>query len=100
MCRLRGDFWIELGKLGRRGRVRGDMFPCLSRIEPGVPIYHGLSQITPVEGTTDGSIIEGEEQKSMATLLKRTGITQFAPNFSKILFMVIEMELPREFPKS
>ena len=49
---------------------------------------------------TDGPIIEGEEeQKSKATLLKRTGITQFAQNFSDILFMVIEMELPREFPK-
>ena len=49
---------------------------------------------------TDGPIIEGEEeQKSKATLLKRTGITQFAPNFSDMLFMAIELEmaLPRGF---
>ena len=51
---------------------------------------------SPTLNTDEGE----EEQKLMATLLKRTGITQFAPNFSKILFMVIEMELPREFPKS
>ena len=57
--------------------------------------------VTTSNTSTDRPIIVGEEeQKSMLTLLKRTGITQFAPNFSKILFMVIEMELPREFPKS
>ena len=31
----------------------------------------------------------------MATLLKRTGITQFAPNFCDMLFMVIKMALAR-----
>ena len=33
----------------------------------------------------------------MATLLKRTRITPFAPNFSDMLFMVIEMASPRGF---
>ena len=48
---------------------------------------------------TDGPIIEGEEeQKSMATLIKGTVITRYAPNFSDMLFMVIEMASPRGFP--
>ena len=34
----------------------------------------------------------------MATLLKETVITRYAPNFSDILFMVIEMASPRGFP--
>ena len=42
-------------------------------------------------------IIEGEEQKLMATGLKRTGITGYALNFSDMLFMIIEMALPRGF---
>ena len=33
----------------------------------------------------------------MATLLKRTGITRYAPNFSDMLFMIIEMASPRGF---
>ena len=48
--------------------------------------------------STDGPIIEGEEeQKSMATLLKRTQITRYAPNFSDMQFMVIVMASPRGF---
>ena len=44
------------------------------------------------------TIIEGEEeQKLMATGLKRTGITGYALNFSDMLFMIIEMALPRGF---
>ena len=43
-------------------------------------------------------IIEGEEeQKLMATGLKRTGITGYALNFSDMLFMIIEMASPRGF---
>ena len=33
----------------------------------------------------------------MATLLKRTGITKYAPNFTDMLFMKIEMASPRGF---
>ena len=40
---------------------------------------------------TDGPKIEDEkEQKSMATLLRRTGITKYAPYFSDMLFMAID----------
>ena len=47
---------------------------------------------------TDWPIIEGEkDQKSMATLLKTTGISRYTPNFSDMLFMVIEMASPRGF---
>ena len=47
---------------------------------------------------TDGPIIEGEEeQKVMATLLKKTKITRYTPNFSDMLFMVIVMASPRGF---
>ena len=49
---------------------------------------------------TDGPIIKGEEeQKSMATLLKRTEITRFAPNFSNMPFMVIERGFPEKYAK-
>jgi len=51
-----------------------------------------------IEQYTDGSIIEGEEeQKLMAARLKRTGITRYAPNFSDMLFMIIEMASPKGF---
>ena len=47
---------------------------------------------------TDGPIIEGEEeQKSMATLLKRAQITRYAPDFSDMLFMLIVMASPRGY---
>ena len=47
---------------------------------------------------TDGPIIEGEEeQKSMATLLKRTKLSRYASNISDMLFMVIVMASPRGF---
>ena len=47
---------------------------------------------------SNGPIIEGEEdRKSMATSLKTTGISRFAPNISKMLFIVIEMASPRGF---
>lgn len=57
-----------------------------------------LKEDLAVINVTDGPIIEGEEEpKSMATLLKRTGITSFAPNFSDMLFMIIEMASLRGF---
>ena len=57
-----------------------------------------LKEDLAVINVTDGPIIEGEEEpKSMATLLKRTGITRYAPNFSDMLFMIIEMASPRGF---
>ena len=52
----------------------------------------------PISRCTDGPIIEGEEeQKSMATLLKRTKLSRYASNFSDMLFMVIVMASPRGF---